>query len=307
MSISEIKELFQLFGSLGLGAIIGAGFVFVILKSFLPSYLSSKATNLATKEDIGAITHEVELVRAGYAKVLEELKNNHQLKLASIEREKVLKKEVYLDSVEALSRCQNVLASMSDLNISNQTISTVFSTSSAQISKINLVGSEATVKNLTNFMGEVATAYMSLLIEREVLSSRKAHIEFLETFRKKHNNEIERCLTIMKNMNLEGISDQGAWDRLNQSFNNECVSRDRVSSEIDANWAVQNDEHAQFSQRCMSEFFRVNDLTPHLLLSVRSELDLELDESAYLTIHIESTKKAKLVFEIFMNNLQEVA
>ncbi|CAK2324905.1 MULTISPECIES: chromosome partitioning protein ParA [Vibrio] len=307
MSISEMKELFQLFGSLGLGAIIGAGFVFVILKSFLPSYLSSKATNLATKEDIGAITHEVELVRASYAKVLEELKNNHQLKLASIEREKVLKKEVYLDSVEALSRCQNILASMSDLNVSNQTISSIFSTSSAQISKINLVGSEATVKNLTNFMGEVATAYMSLLIEREVLSSRKAHIEFLETFRQKHNNEIERCLTIMKNMNLEGISDQGAWDRLNRSFNNECVSRDRVSSEIDANWAVQNDEHAKFSQRCMYEFFRVNDLTPHLLLSVRSELDLEFDESAYLTIHIESTKKAKLVFERFMNNLQEVA
>ncbi|CAK2497176.1 hypothetical protein VCRA2113O415_30230 [Vibrio crassostreae] len=108
-------------------------------------------------------------------------------------------------------------------------------------------------------------------------------------------------------MNLEGISDQGAWDRLNRSFNNECVSRDRVSSEIDANWAVQNDEHAKFSQRCMYEFFRVNDLTPHLLLSVRSELDLEFDESAYLTIHIESTKKAKLVFERFMNNLQEVA
>ncbi|MEZ8288046.1 chromosome partitioning protein ParA [Vibrio sp. 10N.237.312.B06] len=307
MSISEIKELFQIFSSLGLGVIIGAGFVFLILKSFLPSYLSSKATNLATKEDIGAITREVELVRSGYAGVLEELKNNHQLKLASIEREKLLKKEVYLESVEALSRCQNILASMSDLNVSDQTISSIFSSSSALISKINLVGSEATVKNLTNFMGEVAAAYMTLLTERAALSSRKAHIELLETFRQKHNNEIERCLTIMKNMNLEGISDQGAWDRLNRSFNNESVSRDKVSSEIDANWAVQNESHAVFSQLCMSEFFRVNDLTPHLLLSIRSELDLEFDESEYLTIHIESTKKAKLVFERFMNNLREVA
>ncbi|MFA0630981.1 chromosome partitioning protein ParA [Vibrio sp. 10N.222.49.A3] len=268
---------------------------------------SSKATNLATKEDIGAITREVELVRSGYAGVLEELKNNHQLKLASIEREKLLKKEVYLESVEALSRCQNILASMSDLNVSDQTISSIFSSSSALISKINLVGSEATVKNLTNFMGEVAAAYMTLLTERAALSSRKAHIELLETFRQKHNNEIERCLTIMKNMNLEGISDQGAWDRLNRSFNNESVSRDKVSSEIDANWAVQNESHAVFSQLCMSEFFRVNDLTPHLLLSIRSELDLEFDESEYLTIHIESTKKAKLVFERFMNNLREVA
>ncbi|NAW58481.1 MULTISPECIES: chromosome partitioning protein ParA [unclassified Vibrio] len=307
MNISDIKELFELVGNFGLGAVIGAGLMFFMLKSYLPSYLSSKAANLATKEDIGAITDEVELVRSGYAEMLEEVKNNHQLKLASIEREKLLKKEVYLESMEALGRYQNTLASMSDLDIPNQHVSNTFSTSAAQISKINLVGSESTVRNLTTFMGEVAAAYMSLLIERENLVGRKAHIEFLETFRQKHNNEIERCLTIMKNMNLEGITDRGAWDRLNRSFESECVSRDKVSSEIDANWAVQNEEHAEFSQRCMSEFFRVNDLTPQLLLSVRSELDLELDESEYLAIHAESTKKGKLVFEEFMNNLHEVA
>ncbi|GIU40749.1 hypothetical protein TUM4438_02690 [Shewanella sairae] len=307
MSTNDIKELFQLFGSLGLGAIIGAGFVYLILKSFIPSYLSSKATNLATKEDIGAITHEVELVRSGYSEMLEEVRNNHQLKLASIEREKLLKKEVYLDSAEALSRYQNTLAVMSDLNVLNQVVSNSFSDSAAKLSKINLVGSEATVKNLTNFMGEVAAAYMSLLLEREVLVSRKAHIEFLETFRQKHNSEIERCLTIMKNMNLEGITDKGAWDRLNRLFENECKSRDKVSSEIDANWAIQNEEHVEFSQRCISEFFRVNDLTPYLLLSVRSELDLDLDESEYLAIHTESTNKGKLVFDKFISSMREVA
>ncbi|ELV8719563.1 chromosome partitioning protein ParA [Vibrio parahaemolyticus] len=307
MSINDVKDLAQMFGSFGIGAIVGAGFLFFILKSFLPSYFSEKAKNLATKEDIGQITSEVEKVKSGYAEMLEEVKSNHQLRLASIEREKLLKKEVYLDSVEALSKYQGALAVMSNLDIPNQVIADAFSASAAQIAKMNMVGTEKTVRSLTNFTGEVGAAYMSLFLERGGLISRKSHIEFLETYNKKHNDEIERCLTIMKNMNLEGITDNGAWDRVNKAFENECKSRDQFVSEININWAVQNEEHLKFTERCMSEFFRVNDLTPHLLLSVRDELELELNETEYLEIHSESTKKGKEVFESFMNNLRNIA
>ncbi|EHY0959504.1 chromosome partitioning protein ParA, partial [Vibrio vulnificus] len=217
MSISDVKDLVQMFESFGIGAIVGAGFLFFILKSFLPSYFSEKAKNLATKEDIGQITSEVEQVKSGYAEMLEEVKSNHQLRLASIEREKLLKKEVYLDSVEALSKYQGALAVMSNLDIPNQVIADAFSASAAQIAKMNMVGTEKTVRSLTNFTGEVGAAYMSLFLERGGLISRKSHIEFLETYNKKHNDEIERCLTIMKNMNLEGITDNGAWDRVNKA------------------------------------------------------------------------------------------
>ncbi len=296
-----------MFGVFGIGAIIGAGFLFFILKSYLPSYFSEKAKNLATKEDIGEITSEVEQVKSGYAEMLEEVRSNHQLRLASIEREKLLKKEVYLNSVEALIKYQGALGVMANLDIPNQIIADSFSENAAQITKITLVGTEETVKNLTNFTGEVGAAYMSLFLERGVLMNRKGHIEFLETCRKKHNDEIERCLTIMKNMNLDGIVEEGAWERINRAFENESKYRDQVTSEIDANWAVQNEEHFKFTKRCMSEFFRVNDLTPHILLSVRKELDLELDESEYLKIHADSLEKGRIVFETFMSNLQTIA
>ncbi|ELP5903357.1 chromosome partitioning protein ParA, partial [Vibrio vulnificus] len=277
------------------------------LKSYLPSYFSEKAKNLATKEDIGEITSEVEQVKSGYAEMLEEVRSNHQLRLASIEREKLLKKEVYLNSVEALTKYQGSLAVMANLDIPNQIIADSFSENAAQITKITLVGTEETVKNLTNFTGEVGAAYMSLFLERGVLMNRKVHIEFLEACRKKHNDEIEHCLTIMKNMNLDGIVEKGAWERINRAFENESKYRDQVTSEIDANWAVQNEEHFEFTKRCMSEFFRVNDLTPHILLSVRKELDLELDESEYLKIHADSLEKGRIVFETFMSNLQSIA
>ena len=49
----EVEKILTLVGSFGLGAVIGGGIISYILKSFLPSYLSEKGGNLATKEDIG--------------------------------------------------------------------------------------------------------------------------------------------------------------------------------------------------------------------------------------------------------------
>lgn len=70
------------FGASSLGAFI----VFFFIKSYIPAYLSKKADNLATREDIAGITEEVERVRNQYSILLEELKAKHQLRLAALDR-----------------------------------------------------------------------------------------------------------------------------------------------------------------------------------------------------------------------------
>jgi hypothetical protein len=54
--------------------LIAAMFGFLLLKHYLPSYFGKKAENLATKEDIGAITQEIEAVRHQYSAELEKLR-----------------------------------------------------------------------------------------------------------------------------------------------------------------------------------------------------------------------------------------
>jgi hypothetical protein len=79
-----------------LGA-IGVGVAVLLWKSFLPSYVSEKAKNLATKEDIAAITQEVEKVKAIHtsqlkelehqnALLLEQLRSKNQLRMAALEK-----------------------------------------------------------------------------------------------------------------------------------------------------------------------------------------------------------------------------
>ncbi len=86
MSIDELKQLLSLAGAFGIGGLVAGGVVFSLIKSFIPSYLAKKAENLATREDIAAITYEIEHVRSEYAFLIEQLKAKHQLRMAALDR-----------------------------------------------------------------------------------------------------------------------------------------------------------------------------------------------------------------------------
>ena len=299
MDITEIEELMSLVGSLGVGAILGAGIVYFLLKSFLPSYLSEKGKNLATKEDIASITDKVESVKTDYAKVIEELRSNNQLKLAEIEREKNIKREVYLQAVEALTRTQNVIASLSNLNFNEQQITSGMICDSGLIAKIQIVGSESAVKAVTTIMASIGTAIMELMIERSILIARKNSIELLEKYRLKEQGEIERYNSIMKNINLEGNRDPRLWETINKNVEFETQQRDKYAKEINDLWAIQNKEHLEFSKKCMDKFFEITSLLPDAVLSVREDLNLPISNEAYLNIFNKNIEQGKLVFSDF--------
>jgi hypothetical protein len=69
--------------------------LYYLLKNFWPKYFEAKATNQATKEDIGEITEIVESIKTDLLKSTEELKanlslsNQHKLNLKSAERDAI--------------------------------------------------------------------------------------------------------------------------------------------------------------------------------------------------------------------------
>jgi hypothetical protein len=83
---------------------IGVGLL--LWRSYLPAYLSKKGENLATQEDIGAITKEVEQVKALFATqlkaleqqnalVLEQLRSRQQLRLVASEKRLAAHQEAF--------------------------------------------------------------------------------------------------------------------------------------------------------------------------------------------------------------------
>jgi hypothetical protein len=95
MTQGEIEMIMQLLVRYGFEAIIAGIVVFLLLKFFLPGYLTEKGKNLATSEDIANITKKIEAVKADCSVLLEELKSKHQLKLAAIDKRLEVHQEAF--------------------------------------------------------------------------------------------------------------------------------------------------------------------------------------------------------------------
>jgi hypothetical protein len=68
------------------GLVIGAGLFALLGRKYLESYVNEKAKNLATREDIEGITHQIEGVKIQYSRLLEEQRAHTQLRLAAVDR-----------------------------------------------------------------------------------------------------------------------------------------------------------------------------------------------------------------------------
>ncbi|MES2182230.1 MAG: chromosome partitioning protein ParA [Pseudomonadota bacterium] len=302
MTVEELVKIIPIIGNLGAGAIVGSVISYLLFKNFLPSYFTEKAKNLATKEDIGNITHEVESVKSGYLKVIEELKNVNQLKFAEIEREKSIKKEVYLDAVEALTRTQSTITNLSNLHIDDKTISSQMENNSGVIAKVQIVGSEKTVKYVTTIISAIATAFLELILERIDLVNRKNKIALLEEFRTKAHSEVERCISIMGNLNLEGNSDEHKWDTLKRNIEFQSKTRDDYAKEINSLTKEQNFELLAFSNKCVERSFQITTLLPDVVLAIREELGLTISNEAYVDIFNKHIEEGRQVFSVFFRN-----
>lgn len=209
-----------------------------------------------------------------------------------------------MDALEAITKSQNMVASFSNLNISEEKITSEFSDQAGKIAKVQIVGTKETVQAVTVFMGEIGTATLHLMLERISLINRKNDIQVSEGLRNKYQSEVDRYLSIMKNLNLAGNKDQGTWDYVNESFEFECEQRDKHNKEINELWSLQNKEHIVYIRKCMATFFEISSFLPQAVLSVRSELGLEISHEDYLDIFNNNLEKGKSVFESFLSKVE---
>ena len=86
MTPEEVRFVVSAASGLGVGILVAGLITWLLLKHYVPSYLNEKGKNLATKEDVAAITHEVERVRLEYNTLIEEVRARNQLRMAALDK-----------------------------------------------------------------------------------------------------------------------------------------------------------------------------------------------------------------------------
>jgi len=305
MEYSDIEKVFSLVGSFGVGAVLSGIVILLLLKFLIPSYLSEKAKNLATKEDIELITGKVESVKSDYTQLLEEIKSNYQIKFAAIEREKNTKKEVYMETVESITRTHNAITKFCNLNLSDDQVSSSMNDDAGKIAKIQVVGGKDTVRAVTTFMAETGKAFLDLMLKRGELITRKSLIHTHESLRDKAKQEIDRNVETMKNLNLQANTDPYLWDLVNRNIEFEQGQYDLQQAKLNELWGIQNTEHLEFTRRCMDRFFDIAMLLPPAVLAIRNELDLIISAEDYLDIFKGNIEVGRKIFKDFLRRLEQ--
>lgn len=208
-----------------------------------------------------------------------------------------------MEAAEALTKAQNMIANFTNLNASEETITAEFSSETGKIARVQIVGSGETVKAVTTIMSSIGAATLSLMLGRSPLMQRKNLIEIKEKQRDKSHAEVERYISIMKNLNLQGNTDKGLWNTINRSIDYENGQIDNYSKELESLWEIQNREHLEYAQKGMNTFFEVSALLPDAVLAVRKELDLEISPSEYLEIYNKNLEVGKKVFSQFLQQV----
>jgi hypothetical protein len=129
-----------------------------------------------------------------------------------------LRRHAHLSAVEAIVRTQSLLGAITDRNADHIALARQMIRCSGAISKINLVGSQATVRAVMSNLQALMPAYGEVLKSRAELHVRKHAIARVQPFMDGADSEIPRHVQLMKQNNLAGSTDTQLRERLNQQF-----------------------------------------------------------------------------------------
>lgn len=224
------------------------------------------------------------------------------------EREMSLRREVFLQAVEAISSAQIALGRIINLNIDEQNISPDAQKNSAAISKLYIVATIPTVQAVSAYYKEFNSVFFELVSERSPLIERKNLIMDFSKLRDIFFNERQQLIELMKNDNLEGKIDERRRKVILENYEFADKKQKELGEKIEELIAVQEKERHSLIRHYLEKMSGIAPLIPPAVFAARQELELSLDEvdrEAFLKIQNDIFAKTKIAAEDFLSEVQQ--
>lgn len=197
------------------------------------------------------------------------------------ERELSLKKDVYLAAAEAVSQGITVIGNFANFEMHDEAVVKPYSEKSSVIAKVHVIGSFETIKALNNFTNELSAIYFKLFTERARIFKDKVERDLVLKNIELYARQRDGTLEMMRQFNLEGAKDPQKWGALQSNYQYEADSVQQSIAQHGKLSKQFSQKQLIFMRQCVEFSQKVSAQIPPLLLAVRNELDLPLDEKAY--------------------------
>jgi hypothetical protein len=220
------------------------------------------------------------------------------------ERAMALRRDVYLPAAEGIVRAQQLLGQLVNPALELQDIQKEITNALVAISKIHLVGDQATVEAVMAYNRQLLLAYFELLKLRMPITYKDFEAKGYQGMGDRTALETTRTNELMKQFNISGQTDKAAWDRLVQmSEAEQRLMRQQYARAAElraANLLAQQSmalRASELSAECAA-------LNPDAVLAARRELGLPIDEAVYRQRFAEQAAEARAAAAEFIGGLQ---
>ncbi|MFA5784495.1 MAG: hypothetical protein WC962_06420, partial [Phycisphaerae bacterium] len=223
---------------------------------------------------------------------------DHDVQQRDKKRKMDMRKEIYLKAAEAMTANQMIISSSSNLEISDYELSQKLSESSVILSKVCLIGSEKTVKAVSELSNEMTNQFLRLAIKRIPLVKRKMEIDGLSKQIEHFTKEQSQAFELMKDYNLRENTDEWARNIINIRIESSKKFLDKAISKRDALSNQNVKELMIYSKLSFEALKEISKYSAPVLIAIREEMDLPFSEERYKEIlHASLDKTGKTLNE----------
>lgn len=231
------------------------------------------------------------------------LQHEHERDLRNKERDLNMRREIYMDAMEAISAGITAISRFSELSETPEALMQSYSSLSSKLGKVTIVGQNETIEALANFQLEVNGAFLRMSAKREKFDKMIQHSQAIEaeiqTLKEQLNELTTQFSPAQVNQELELYNQvQSEIDVLQKQINELKSQEAQVGHQL---WQTVTN----LVQTSMTEVSALNKLLVPLISLMRTELELPFNSEHFAKILEKGNDELEAYMASFFNEYDE--
>lgn len=227
------------------------------------------------------------------------IQQDYEREMKSREYDLGLRKEVYLQAMEAISTGMTAIGRFGELNIPHQDLMLAYMEKSHAIAKVSIIGNKETIEAMVDFNQALIGAFLRLSSRRENLDLLQQQLSAIEQQITDANQDYNHLISRLRDDQVSGQLNPGQIEMLQGHIEQVKMQKSHLhhSEEELSNQLLP--EVMQLVEHSVKELVPLDNQLARVIGLIRAELELPFDETHYLQIMNAGHEK-------MLANLQEI-
>jgi hypothetical protein len=174
------------------------------------------------------------------------------------------------------------------------------------IAKVHVVATVPTAKAFASFMSKFSDAVIRLTLLRLPLMQKKAYENLKQKEMEQFGNEAKRWVEEMRQYNVAAVHNPQRWDAIRGNYEFEQKRHLAAIEEYKKVVLDRQRDHMQILKAALAESAELQGLIKPIVVAVRSELDLAIDEKAYAEVLDEAAARNQARMKEYFEGLAKL-